>query len=313
MAKSKKNSNALAIIVIVVLVAVVALVIASMATRNNDKDYKEINPLFTRGALNEEGVEVKETDKLVTMSFFKCRGLKITLEKEAELTYEVFYYDEDKQFIESTGALEEDYEGAVPDEAIYAKIVITPQLEKEDQIPLLDIAKISKKLTISVSTDQEVVLATFDFGENKTQEDLAPAADETPTLHSDGTAVTEVLKFVDGNYKLTIENPEYLYKNAFDAKGNSCLKLGSANSMGSFSFTVPSNVSTVIVYVAAYKDKTTKVSANLGKIQDIDTLSNDGEYTAIEIKVPLNHKITIATATGGTRAMIDRIVFIGKA
>lgn len=161
------------------------------------------------------------------------------------------------------------------------------------------------------------VVATFEFGENKTQEDVdendvGVDGEENKTLHSDGIAVTDSLEFVDGDYKLVLKDLSKVYSKAFDAVGNSCLKLGSATAPASFKFTVPSNVTSVVFYVAGYKDKLAKISLNLGNIKDVLTLSNEGEYTAIQIAVPSNRVITFCTATGGTRAMIDRIEFIGK-
>lgn len=149
------------------------------------------------------------------------------------------------------------------------------------------------------------VVATFNFGENRIQEG-------SDSLHSDGSAAKENLEFISGNHKLVLTDFSSVYVNAFDAMGNSCLKLGTATATASFKFTVSSDVTSVVVYVAGYKDNTAKISINLGNIQVIESLSNEGEYTAIQITVPSNREITFATATGGTRAMIDRIEFIGK-
>ena len=166
----------------------------------------------------------------------------------------------------------------------------------------LGVLAIVKHIGNTQDNDAPVVnlVATFDFGENT----------ETAE-HNDGEAATDVLKFNDGQYTLTLTELVQVYSNAFDAVGNSCLKIGSSSNIGSFTFAVPSNVATVIIHIAGYKDKTAKVSFNQGEIQVIESLSCDGEYTAIQIKVPQNHTITIATAIGGTRAMIDRIEFIG--
>ena len=73
-----------------------------------------------------------------------------------------------------------------------------------------------------------------------------------------------------------------VYSGARDAKGNSCLKLGTSKVIGEFTFTVPAEVTKVIIKVAKYKANSTTVSVN-GTNYTINTASNDGAYTDIEI------------------------------
>lgn len=149
------------------------------------------------------------------------------------------------------------------------------------------------------------VVATFDFGENLIREG-------TENLHSDGILADEPLEYVDGDYKLVLTDFEHVNKDAYDVVGNSCLYIGTGSEPGSFTFTVPSDITTVVIYVAGYQVYYTNVRVNMGDVQKVGTYSNRGEYTPIEIKVPSNRKITILTEPYGTRAMIDRIEFIGK-
>lgn len=147
---------------------------------------------------------------------------------------------------------------------------------------------------------EDKIVATFDFGKVRSHE----------LGHSDGSVASEDLTFEDGDYELVLTNLDGVYNKAYDEYGNSCLKLGTATKGGTFTFEVSEDITTVIVYVAGYKSNTAKLTVNDGKVQTIKTLSDDGQYTAIEIEVPEDGTITIATAEGGYRAMIDRIVFI---
>ena len=145
-------------------------------------------------------------------------------------------------------------------------------------------------------------LATFDFGANGT------------AAHVDNqNALTGNTTVTSGDYSLVITSPSKVYDACFDEKGNSCLKLGSSSAIGSFSFTVSENVTEVVIYVAKYKDKTTKVSINGGAAQTINTSSNNGEYTAITIDTTTTKTISFATVSGGARCMINTIVFNGYA
>jgi hypothetical protein len=103
-----------------------------------------------------------------------------------------------------------------------------------------------------------------------------------------------------------------VYKDCNDAKGNSVLKLGTGSAIGSFSFTVDDNVTEVVIYVAKYKAKSTKINVN-GTAYTISTSSDNGEYTAIKIDTTTNKTISFATVSSNSRCHIDSIVFNGYA
>ena len=143
-------------------------------------------------------------------------------------------------------------------------------------------------------------LALFDFGANG------------GASHNDGTDVTSSKSYTDGNYTLTLTAPTKLYAGARDAKGNSCLKLGSSKATGSFAFTVGDDVDEVTIYVAKYKANKTTVKVN-GTQYTVNTSSNDGEYTPITIDTTATKKVTVATVSGATRCMINTIEFRSNA
>jgi hypothetical protein len=100
-----------------------------------------------------------------------------------------------------------------------------------------------------------------------------------------------------------------VYDGARDAKGNSCLKLGTSKVTGSLTFTVPENVTEVVIYVAGYKAATsTDIKIN-GTSYNVSTTSNDGIYTAITIDTTTVKTVTFTTVT--YRCMINTIEFKG--
>ncbi len=148
-------------------------------------------------------------------------------------------------------------------------------------------------------------LATFDFGANVTT--TGAASD-----HSDGDEITAGKEYTSGSYTLTISSCSKAYDGANDVKGTSALKLGTGSAVGSITFTVDANVSTVKIYVAAYKLNNTKITINGGdeiSISTTDYSSNDGNYMMIEIDTSSVKTVTIATVSGATRVMIDKIEF----
>ena len=141
-------------------------------------------------------------------------------------------------------------------------------------------------------------VATFDFGANG------------DASHVDGTTVTAATDFTDGNYTLTINAvaDNKVYSGAFDATGNSCLKIGTSSVVGSFSFTVADDVKQVIIYVAKYKAKTSKINVN-GDEYTLNQSSNDGQYEAIVVDTSSNKTVEFTTLEGATRVMINTIEF----
>ena len=100
-----------------------------------------------------------------------------------------------------------------------------------------------------------------------------------------------------------------VYGSARDEKGNSCLKLGTGSAVGEFSFTVPDEVTQVIIYIAGYKAEAAKITVN-GTSHTISSQSNAGDYTAIEVDTTSTKTVTLTTVSGGYRAMVNAIVFI---
>ncbi len=155
---------------------------------------------------------------------------------------------------------------------------------------------------LEIGGDAPVVgtLATFDFGANGS------------AAHVDGNDYGTAKEFTAGTYTLSLTGMSKVYGPAYDAKGNSCIKLGTSSKTGSFSFTVGENVTEVVIYVAQYKANTTKINVN-GVDYTITTASNNGEYTAITIDTSVTKTVTFNTVSGGVRCMIDSIVSHGIA
>ena len=171
--------------------------------------------------------------------------------------------------------------------------------------------KLFKKLALMV-----VALLTFSVGSNYTVKEVK-AADKTITFelgangsasHNDGSSKTSYSETVDG-YTLDITNGTNMYTGARDAKGNSCIKLGSSKNTGSFKFKVPDDVTSVVIYAAKYKTNTTKVSVN-GTAYTLKNNSNDGAYDEITVDTTTTKTISFATVSGGIRGMVDKISFI---
>ena len=143
---------------------------------------------------------------------------------------------------------------------------------------------------------EDTVVATFELGANGS------------ATHADGSSKTAYSE-TDGNYTLTFSGITNMYTGARDAKGNGCIKLGASSKAGGFSFTVPNDVTSVVIYAAKYKANTTKLKVG-STTYTLTKNSNDGAYDAITVDTTSTKTVTLTTVSGGYRAMVNTIEFV---
>ena len=143
---------------------------------------------------------------------------------------------------------------------------------------------------------EPTIVATFEFGANGTAE------------HNDGSDLGETKSYTEGSYTLALTSMSKVFGGAYDALGNSCIKLGTSSKVGTFTFTVPADISQVVINIAKYKANTTKINVN-GTDYTLTKNSNDGQYDSIVVDTTTNKTVTLTTVSGGVRAMVNSIEF----
>ncbi|MBQ3547459.1 MAG: hypothetical protein IJA44_03180, partial [Clostridia bacterium] len=127
--------------------------------------------------------------------------------------------------------------------------------------------------------------------------------------HKDGsTAQTTYSETVDG-YTLNITGGAKMYPASIDGVGNGCIKFGTGSVAGSMSFTVPSDVTSVVLYVGKYKTNTSKITVN-GASYTLSGASNSGAYDEIVVDTTTEKTVTFTTVSGGYRCMLNSIKFV---
>ncbi len=144
-------------------------------------------------------------------------------------------------------------------------------------------------------------VATFGFGDNDSS--------KTNEANQDGSDAGTSYSESNNGYTLNLTGMSKVYKDSFDAKGNSCIKLGTKSVAGVFSFTVPNDVTSVKIYVAGYKSTVGKFTINGGSTQSTTKISANGEYDVITIDTSSNKTIAFTTVSGGWRLKINTIEF----
>ena len=136
---------------------------------------------------------------------------------------------------------------------------------------------------------------SFNFGDNGN------------AAHVDGSDIGENATYESDGVALKLTGMSKVYGPAYDATGNSCLKLGTGSKVGTLTFTVGDEVQSVVIYIAGYKAATSTNLTINNTEYTVTKASNNGEYDAITIDTTKVKTITLTTVT--YRCMINGIDF----
>lgn len=184
--KSKKTWKNILLIGLACITLIGAIVGLSALFRKAEETTKTINPSYSVGALDHStGKYVETKSAIYTKEGFECQGLTTSLDFDAVVKYQLFFYSEYDEFIHTTGLLDGVfYSTSVPIYAKYARIVIIPN--EDENITWLEKNKYSKQLNIEIDKEQNFK----SFGENLFKFD--ESIGNTGTLsETDGVTIVE--------------------------------------------------------------------------------------------------------------------------
>lgn len=136
--------------IIVFLSGLVILAVTATAFAVSKIDSYELNSLnYQIASVGEEGtVETQNKTSLVS-SFVEAEGLEITVEEDSKVGYVVHYYDENKEYLSSTGVLDVDYDLTQPEDAKYVRIEIVPT--NDNYISIFEKAEYANQINVNVA------------------------------------------------------------------------------------------------------------------------------------------------------------------
>lgn len=158
----KRKISVKKIIGMVLVGALLVGILSSFAAFAKD-DSQPAGIIFSRGGLDEStGKYLKTNQSIYTEKAFRCDGLRIEPDFESDVTYDVYFYDEDMVLLDKKLGLTEVFDSDF-DLAKYARIVIHPTIPKDVskrdfEIKRSEIFKIASQLKITVSKDQTYFL-----------------------------------------------------------------------------------------------------------------------------------------------------------
>lgn len=152
--KKRMSASNIKWIITFVLIAMLSLAVifAFVKIDKNEKTKTLGTNSFTYaiGLLDAEGEYEQGTSSIYMKDYYLVDGLTVELKDKATVTYKLFFYDEDKEFIDMTSDLSLSYDSSsTPATAEYFRIMITPTNDAE--VSFFEINDYAEQLTVSIN------------------------------------------------------------------------------------------------------------------------------------------------------------------
>lgn len=135
-----------------VLLLIGAIFGISALSKETEKTTKTINPSYAIGGLTEQGAYLDTTESIYTKEAFDCKGLNVKLAFDNNISYRIFFYDFNDNFVNATAKLTTNYSEDVDLFVKSARIVITPN--EDSKVSWYEKNGYANQLTISVDKEQ---------------------------------------------------------------------------------------------------------------------------------------------------------------
>lgn len=140
------------VFIFLIAIGLIGAVVALFILLDRQTTVTEIGAeAYTIAALDENGEQTDGDTSIVTRSAFTTDGLKVKIEDEATVTYTLYFYGAENEFISKTAALSEDFDGSIPENAETAKIVITPIEDEDGKVELTEVLGYAGQVTVTVN------------------------------------------------------------------------------------------------------------------------------------------------------------------
>ena len=118
---------------------------------------------FAVGGVDAEGNYEKRNDTIYTKNLIECQGLEVEPNYDSDISYQIFFYDNHKRFIESTEILTDIFNTPIAT-AKYCRIMVIPTpgddvAEDEFKIGYFDVWGYADDFTVRVNKKQDFNLA----------------------------------------------------------------------------------------------------------------------------------------------------------
>ena len=141
------------VIVFLLIIGLIATTVTLFVKLDRQTTVTEIGAeAYIIGTLDDEGAETDGDTSIVTRNAVTTDGLKVEIADDADVTYTIYFYGSEDEFISKTDALTEDFDGsAIPENAETAKIVITPTADEDGKVDLTEVLGYAGQVTVTVN------------------------------------------------------------------------------------------------------------------------------------------------------------------
>lgn len=141
------------VVVFLLVIGLIGAVVTLFVMLNRQTTVTQIGPeAYTIATLDENGEQAEGDTAIVTRDTFTTDGLKVAIADDATVTYALYFYDADGEFVSKTAALSADFDGsAIPENAESAKIVITPTADEDGKVDFTEVLGYAGQVTITVN------------------------------------------------------------------------------------------------------------------------------------------------------------------
>lgn len=141
------------VVVFLLVIGLIGAVVTLFVMLDRQTTVTEIGAeAYTIATLDESGEQTDGDTSIVTRNAVTTDGLKVEIADDATVTYALYFYDADGEFVSKTADLSADFDGsAIPENAESAKIVITPTADEDGKVDLTEFLGYAGQVTVTVN------------------------------------------------------------------------------------------------------------------------------------------------------------------
>ena len=141
------------VVVFLLVIGLIGAVVTLFVMHDRQTTVTQIGAeAYTIAALDDSGEQTDGDTSIVTRNAVTTDGLKVEIADDATVTYALYFYDADGEFVSKTADLSADFDGsAIPENAETAKIVITPTADEDGKVDLSEVLGYAGQVTITVN------------------------------------------------------------------------------------------------------------------------------------------------------------------
>ena len=141
------------VVVFLLVIGLIGAVVTLFVMLDRQTTVTEIGAeAYTIATLDDSGEQTDGDTSIVTRNAVTTDGLKVEIADDATVTYALYFYDADGEFVSKTADLSADFDGsAIPENAETAKIVITPTADEDGKVDLTEVLGYAGQVTVTVN------------------------------------------------------------------------------------------------------------------------------------------------------------------